>query len=80
LGGLENIGYSLPGRECVYNVAMIEERHNIIGLGCGATSKYVNPDFTLTNKSSPRDVRLYLERVQQLAKIREKEISLVMET
>ncbi len=72
LGGLENIGYSLPGRECIYNIVMIEERHHIIGLGCGATSKFINRDLSLTNLSSPKDVRVYLERVDQLMAKRSK--------
>ncbi len=72
LGGLENIGYSLPGSECVYNIAMIEERHNIIGLGCGATSKFINSDLSLTNLSNPKGVRIYLERIEQLTAKRSK--------
>ena len=66
LGGLENIGYTLPERQCLYNMLMIEERHNILGLGGGATSKYIESDRSLTNSSTPKDVRVYLERVHQV--------------
>ncbi|MCR3920929.1 MAG: coproporphyrinogen dehydrogenase HemZ [Firmicutes bacterium] len=74
LGGLENIGYAMPGTECGYNIAMIEERHHIIGLGGGASSKYIRPDFTLKNMSSPKDVRIYLQRLDELSKRREVEL------
>lgn len=43
LGNLENVGYSLEGRESLYNIVMMEERQTILGLGCGAVSKIVYP-------------------------------------
>nr|WP_248927358.1 coproporphyrinogen III oxidase [Paenibacillus hamazuiensis] len=43
LGNLENVGYSLEGRESLYNIVMMEERQTIIGLGCGAVSKILFP-------------------------------------
>jgi oxygen-independent coproporphyrinogen III oxidase len=71
LGGHENIGYCLPGSECVYNIAMIEERHHIFGLGGGATSKIIRSDLSLTNILTPKDVRHYLERADLLCRQRE---------
>jgi oxygen-independent coproporphyrinogen-3 oxidase len=41
LGNLENVGYCLEGKECLYNILMMEERQTVIGLGCGAVSKIV---------------------------------------
>ncbi len=70
LGDLENIGYTLPGSQCLYNILMIEERHNILGLGGGATSKFINQDYSLLNITAPKDVRVYLERVHQLTEQR----------
>lgn len=46
LGNLENVGYSLEGRESLYNILMMEERQTIIGLGCGAVSKILFPRET----------------------------------
>lgn len=40
-GGFENVGYSLPGKECVYNVAMMEEVQSILGFGAGTITKKV---------------------------------------
>jgi len=43
LGNLENVGYSLEGKESLYNILMMEERQTVVGLGCGAVSKVVYP-------------------------------------
>ena len=40
-GGFENIGYSVPGKECIYNVAMMEEVQSILGFGAGTITKRV---------------------------------------
>jgi oxygen-independent coproporphyrinogen-3 oxidase len=42
VGRFENVGYSLPGRECLYNVGMMAETQTVIGVGAGAVSKFVN--------------------------------------
>ena len=66
LGGQENVGYCIPGRECLYNIVMMEERHHIFGLGSGATSKIIRPHYTLTNINTPKDPAIYIHRVQEL--------------
>lgn len=40
-GNLENIGFSKEGLECIYNILIMEERTDIIGLGAGSSSKLV---------------------------------------
>lgn len=40
-GNLENVGYSKDGLECLYNILIMEERLDIIGLGAGSSSKLV---------------------------------------
>ena len=45
-GGFENIGYALPGKECLYNVVMMEEVQSILGFGAGTISKKVVPAVT----------------------------------
>lgn len=41
LGNHENVGYCLHGRECYYNIAMMNEIEHIIGIGAGSTSRLV---------------------------------------
>lgn len=41
LGNLENVGWCKPGRECFYNVFMMEECHTILSVGAGAVTKLV---------------------------------------
>lgn len=65
-GNLENIGYALPNHECIYNIQMIEERQTIIGLGVGASSKWINPmDLTLVNEYNAKDPSQYVDRLQE---------------
>lgn len=40
-GNLENIGYALKGRECLYNILIMEEKMDILALGAGASTKRV---------------------------------------
>lgn len=66
LGHQENIGYTLPGRECLYNIMVMEERHTVIGLGAGAGSKYLLPDGLLLNRYNPRDPWDYVKRLEEI--------------
>ena len=42
-GAFENIGWSQPGRESLYNICMMEELHTILSVGGGGVTKLVNP-------------------------------------
>ncbi|MEA5050945.1 MAG: coproporphyrinogen dehydrogenase HemZ [Oscillospiraceae bacterium] len=39
---LENTGYALPGKECLYNVYIMDELHTILACGAGAVTKLVD--------------------------------------
>ncbi len=64
-GNLENIGYSLPGKVSRYNIAIIEEKQNIIGLGAGASSKILKRDGGHHNYYHPIDLNYYLKRFEE---------------
>lgn len=70
VGNLENIGYSLRGKESRYNIAIIEEKQNVIGLGAGASSKILNKDIGHENIFHPIDIKTYIERLQDYHLIR----------
>ncbi|NMD72029.1 coproporphyrinogen III oxidase [Bacillus sp. DNRA2] len=62
LGNLENVGYSVPGKESIYNIMIMEEMQTIIGLGCGASSKFVDPvSGKITQLANPKDPKSYNE-------------------
>ncbi|WP_409291723.1 coproporphyrinogen III oxidase [Peribacillus sp. SCS-37] len=62
LGNLENVGYSVPGQESIYNIMIMEEMQTIIGIGCGAASKFVHPQTGgIIQFANPKDPKSYNE-------------------
>ncbi len=60
LGNLENVGYALPDQESIYNIMIMEEQQTIIGLGCGASSKFIDPQTgKITHFANPKDPKSY---------------------
>lgn len=43
VGNLENVGYSKPGYECLYNVYIMDETHSILACGASAVTKLREP-------------------------------------
>lgn len=43
VGGLENTGYTQPGRASYYNMVMMDDLQTVLGFGAGAISKYIRP-------------------------------------
>lgn len=54
LQNLENVGWSLPGREGLYNIYTMEEVHTILAAGAGGATKLVQP-----GRRHGRILRLY---------------------
>lgn len=66
-GNLENAGYSLPGRECIYNVDIMEEAADILALGGGGISKRIlKSEEKLVRAASVKDVYSYIERTDEM--------------
>lgn len=61
---LENVGFCKEGKQCKYNIDMMEESASIIGMGCGAMSKRIT-DSKIKRFSSPKGFNEYLERIQK---------------
>ncbi|MCL1842754.1 MAG: coproporphyrinogen dehydrogenase HemZ [Defluviitaleaceae bacterium] len=61
VGRFENIGYSLPSHECLYNVGMMAEVQTILGIGAGAVSKFVNGN-KITREFNPKNPEIYIAR------------------
>lgn len=63
VGNLENTGYSKSGKECLYNILMMEEFHSVFSAGAGAVTKLVSPDRnTIERLFQPKYPYEYLER------------------
>jgi len=67
-GNLENVGYALPGKECIYNIDMMEDEANIMAHGAGAMSKRVFPgrDLRVERIPNPKDVPTYSQKIETL--------------
>ncbi len=46
LGNLENVGWAKQGKDCLYNVYMMEECHTVLAVGAGAVIKLKAPEGT----------------------------------
>ncbi|MFD2443071.1 coproporphyrinogen III oxidase [Bacillus sp. CGMCC 1.16607] len=69
LGNLENVGYAFPGQESIYNIIIMEEVQTIIGLGCGAASKFIHPKTgKIQQFSNPKDPKTYNESFEEYTK------------
>jgi oxygen-independent coproporphyrinogen III oxidase len=68
LGNLENVGYARPEQESLYNIIIMEEQQTIIGLGCGASSKFIDPQTgVITQFSNPKDPKSYNDSFEEYA-------------
>ncbi len=64
---IENIGYARPGKECLYNILMMEDKHNIIALGAGAISKFVYYDKPKVRRvENVKSLKDYIERIDKM--------------
>lgn len=66
LGNLENVGYAKPGKDSVYNIAIMEERQSIIGLGGGASSKMYRKGEFLSHVYNAKEPKAYVDSVDSM--------------
>jgi len=72
-GMMENIGYTRPQAECIYNIDMIEERRTIIGMGPSSATKAIfQEEWRLDSCHFPKDIPTYIKRISELAAKRER--------
>ena len=64
-GNLENTGYSKRGLECLYNILIMEERTDIIGIGAGSSSKLVYGTRT-GRVENCKNVDEYISRIDEM--------------
>ncbi|MDE5778941.1 MAG: coproporphyrinogen dehydrogenase HemZ [Lachnospiraceae bacterium] len=66
-GKLENIGYAEKGKECIYNILIMEEKMDIIALGAGASSKFVfHKENRIERVENVKNVDEYIKRIYEM--------------
>lgn len=66
-GNFENVGYSEPGKECIYNIEIMEERQSILAAGAGAVSKiYFPQENRLERSPNVKNVEEYIRRTEEM--------------
>ena len=65
-GSFENVGWSLDGKDCLYNIYMMEELHTILSLGGGGMNKVNLPDGTLQRFHNPKFPEQYIQQLDRV--------------
>lgn len=67
VGNMENLGYAKEGKECIYNIQMIEERQTTIALGAAAVSKVIFlEEDRLERFPNLKDLHEYVSRIDEM--------------
>ncbi len=70
---LENIGYAIAGTECYYNIVMIEELQTVVGLGAGASTRFLGEK--ISRVINPKCPATYSQRVGDLIQSKKENLS-----
>ncbi|MGN0437215.1 MAG: coproporphyrinogen dehydrogenase HemZ [Lachnospiraceae bacterium] len=66
-GKLENIGYAANGKECAYNILIMEEKMDILALGAGGSSKFIFYDENRIERvENVKNVDEYIRRIDEM--------------
>ena len=66
---LENIGYSKKGKECIYNIDVMEETSNNVACGANAVSKRViASENRIERYGNPKNIATYIQKVDEIIK------------
>ena len=76
LDHLENIGYAMPGKECLYNIQFMHEKRDIWAFGAGASSKIYYPEEDrLVRIGNVKNLDEYLSRADEMTEKKLKVLS-----
>lgn len=65
----ENVAYAKPGKECLYNIFIMEELQSILALGSGASTKLVFPEENRMERvENVKSVEDYISRIDEMIK------------
>lgn len=64
---LENVGYAREGKEGLYNILIMEEKHSILALGAGGSTKLVlSGGERIERSENVKSLKDYLERTDEM--------------
>lgn len=66
MGNYENTGYSVDGKEGIYNILIMEEIQTIVALGAGSVTKRVFGDGRIERCDNVKDVQLYMDKIDEM--------------
>ncbi len=67
-GNLENTGYCLPGKQCLYNIGNMEETQKVLAFGTGSISKWIFPrEKRIERSANLRNVEEYISRTGEMS-------------
>ena len=78
-GSFENVGWSKDGRDCLYNIYMMEEMHTILSLGGGGMNKVNLPDGALQRFHNPKFPEQYIEQLDSVLQQKEEMFRLMLQ-
>ncbi|MGI6013668.1 MAG: coproporphyrinogen dehydrogenase HemZ [Oscillospiraceae bacterium] len=65
-GGFENVGWTLPGQENLYNICIMEELSTILAVGGGASTKLVTGTGRIERIFTPKYPREYIDGIEKV--------------
>ncbi len=72
-GKLENIGYAVEGKECIYNILIMEEKLDILGMGAGSSSKFIfRKENRIERVENVKNVDEYINRIDEMIERKKK--------
>ena len=78
-GSFENVGWSRDGRDCLYNIYMMEELHTIVSVGGGGMSKVNLPEGKIERFHNPKFPEQYIEQIDSVLQQKEEMFALLQE-
>lgn len=65
--GQENIGFAKDGKECLYNILIMEEMQTIVAAGAGASTKIYHPDKKIVSRvENVKNITDYISRIDEM--------------
>ena len=73
-GAYENIGYGKPGKECIYNIRIMDEHQSIVALGAGGITKVYFPEENrLERVPNVTNYQQYIDRIDEMLERKKKD-------